>query len=44
MKKKLNILKNAVMPFIITPTSQIVKIAPVGEKDGLFFVCLQIKA
>ena len=44
MKRKLNLLKNTVVPFIITAMNQIVKIIPVGGKDGLFFVCLQIKA
>ena len=44
MKRKLNILKNTVVPFIITPTSQIVRIAPVGEKDGLYFCLLTDKS
>ncbi len=39
MKRKLNLLKNTVVPFIITAMNQIVKIIPVGGKDGLYF-CL----
>ena len=35
--RELNIPKNTVVPFIITPINQIVKITPVEEKDGVYF-------
>lgn len=35
--RELNISKNTIVPFIITPISQIVKITPVKEKDGMYF-------
>lgn len=35
--RELSIPKNTVVPFIITPISQIIKITPVEEKDGVYF-------
>ena len=35
--RELNIPKNTIVPFIITPISQIVKITPVEEREGAYF-------
>lgn len=35
--RELNIPKNTIVPFIITPISQIVKITPVEEREGVYF-------
>ena len=42
--RELNITQNTVVPFIITPINQIVKITPIEEKNGSYFCSVTDKS